>query len=130
MSKELRYMRFGLKMDSEIDKYQYLSPGGYELKSKNKSIQFDFERYLGYISNADNTVVDFECVNPDVNVFPQMKEITEDFLNSVDEIVEFYIDLEDENIKASPKEILYWKFEFDDGTIVDIKDEILHKFKF
>lgn len=72
-------MIFVLQMDREIDKDKHciISPGGYTFKSSKseKSLQFDFFDYAGYIDSNDKTKILFETELLDEQSFPGIIQI-------------------------------------------------------
>lgn len=71
-----------------IADYHYLCPGGYAVKTKKRSYEFDFFEDIGTINKDDPTLVNFECKGLDP-CFKDIEEIT-DHLNEVIELKECF----------------------------------------
>ena len=126
-------MIFVLQMDREIDKDKhYISPGGYEFKSSKseKSLQFDFFDYAGYIDSNDKTKILFETEALDEQTFPGIiDKLNKSFCEDINEITEFYIYTgEDEDPELNLSKIIDISLLFTDGTKIDIKPEVIDKF--
>lgn len=86
-------VKFNRPIDKEKD---FISPGGYELKMKDKdgtekTVQFDFEDFEGGVNENDPCVLDCMQKNPDYNTFPDLKTVTKHMLQNVTEVVEWFI---------------------------------------
>ena len=85
-------MNIGIKFNRSIDKEKdFISVGGFEMVMGDKNIQFDFETSYGTIYGDGDKYCEFELVYPDVECFPDMRNITEEDLKSVSKIIECYV---------------------------------------
>ena len=127
-------MIFVLQMDREIDKDKHciISPGGYEFKSSKseKSLQFDFFDYAGYIDSNDKTKILFETEVLDRQSFPgTIDKLNKSFCEDINEITEFYVYTgEDEDPELNLSKIIDISLLFTDGTKIDIKEEVINKY--
>lgn len=80
-------------MDRPIDKDKhYISPGGYEFRFGEESVQFDFFDSCGGIDPKDQKKVNFELRNLDIDEFPESEKLlSRQFLKTLTEIEEFYV---------------------------------------
>ena len=101
-------IKFNRPINTEKD---YISPGGYEIKTNGKTVQFDFEDYEGSVSKEDARVLSSMQKNPDFNSFDDLKSLTEDDLRNISEIVDFYVYTgEDDESDLEPVEIINVSF--------------------
>ena len=127
-------MIFVLQMDREIDKdkHRIISPGGYTFKSSKseKSLQFDFLDYAGYIDSNDKTKILFETELLDEQSFPGIiDKLNKSFCEDINEITDFYIYTgDDEDPELNLSKIIDISLLFTDGTKIDIKPEVIDKF--
>ena len=127
-------MIFVLQMDREIDKDKHciISPGGYTFKSSKseKSLQFDFFDYAGYIDSNDKTKILFETELLDEQSFPGIiDKLNKSFCEDINEITDFYIYTgDDEDPELNLSKIIDISLLFTDGTKIDIKPEVIDKF--
>lgn len=127
-------MIFVLQMDREIDKdkHRIISPGGYTFKSSKseKSLQFDFFDYAGYIDSNDKTKILFETELLDEQSFPGIiDKLNKSFCEDINEITDFYIYTgDDEDPELNLSKIIDISLLFTDGTKIDIKPEVIDKF--
>lgn len=127
-------MIFTLQMDREIDKdkHRIISPGGYMFKSSKseKSLQFDFFNYAGYIDSNDKTKILFETEALDKQSFPGITDkLNKSFCEDINEITDFYIYTgDDEDPELNLSKIIDISLLFTDGTKIDIKPEVIDKF--
>lgn len=85
-------MNCALKMNRKVDSEKdYISPGGYEFKMVNKVVQFDFENYSVEIDKDNPSIIHIEGKCPDVDVYPELLNVTSEMLSQVIEIPEFFI---------------------------------------
>lgn len=81
-----------IRMSRPIDKENdYICPGGYRMTMGGKSIMFDFEDTYGYILDDDPSVIHVECRNPDHYTYKDLDLVTEEMLEQVTEIQEFFV---------------------------------------
>lgn len=81
-----------IKMNRAIDPNKdFISPGGYEMVMDGKTVTFDFEDYTGGRSADDASILEVEVKNPMYGVYPEMEQITEQMLENVSEIKEFFV---------------------------------------
>ncbi len=112
-----------IKFNRPIDrKKDWISPGGYEIKVKDKSgniksISFDFEDYAGAIDEDDPTVTHCMQKNPDYACFEDLKILNEYMLRNIVSIEEWFIftgepdDVKDGEEPLIPVEIMEPVFE-------------------
>ena len=101
-------IKFNRPINAEKD---YISPGGYEIKTNGKTVQFDFEDYEGSVSKEDARVLSSMQKNPDFASFDDLKSLTEDDLRNISEFVEFYVYTgEDDESDLEPVEIINVSF--------------------
>ena len=101
-------IKFNRPINAEKD---YISPGGYEIKTNGKTVQFDFEDYEGSVSKEDARVLSSLQKNPDFASFDDLKSLTEDDLRNISEIVDFYVYTgEDDESDLEPVEIINVSF--------------------
>lgn len=101
-------IKFNRPINAEKD---YISPGGYEIKTNGKTVQFDFEDYEGSVSKEDARILSSMQKNPDFASFDDLKSLTEDDLRNISEIVDFYVYTgEDDESDLEPVEIINVSF--------------------
>ena len=132
--KKIRSMVLIIKMDRPIDKsIHYISPGGYELKFRNKQcIAFDFMDSFGVIDEDDRSIIHFKLQMLDTDSFPDSVRLLDNLLGSeVVGIVECYIYTgeEDGNAEINPLSLQEMFFITDDYDIIEISDNILSAFR-
>jgi len=85
-------MYAGVRMSRAIDpNTDFISPGGYEMIMNGKKIPFDFEIFIGGRCPIDYSLLEIELKNPMYDEYPDLNSITEDMLNNVTEITEFFV---------------------------------------
>lgn len=121
-----------IKFNKPIDKRRMaISIGGYEVVAKGRTYNFDFENYIGEIDSKDATILHTYTSYPDMESFKDWNDITMDVLKAISEIVEFYVDIEDEyadEVLLVPMQLLRWEFtDTETGESVSIPKEVLEK---
>lgn len=121
-----------IKFNKPIDKHRMtISIGGYEVVAKGRTYKFDFENYIGEIDSKDATILHTYTSYPDVESFKDWNDITIDVLKAISEIVEFYVDIEDEytdEVLLVPMQLLRWEFvNTETDEKVSITKEVLNK---
>lgn len=85
-------MNCSVKMNRKVDREKdYISPGGYVFNMANKVISFDFENYSVGIDKDNPSIIHIEGKCPDVDVYPELLNVTPDMLARIIEIPEFFI---------------------------------------
>lgn len=119
-------IRFNRSIEKDFD---YISPGGYEVKMKDengqeRTIRFDFETYEGQVDDKDPCVLRCVQKHPDQDTFPDLNTVTEHMLKNITEVVEWFIYTENLNNQTNqliPVEITQAGFELiSDATGKDI----------
>lgn len=126
-------MSADIKFNREITGNDYVSPGGYEMGTKEKLIQFDFCDYEGSIDKKDAKILHSLQKNPDYESFENLNQLTKNDLENITDIHDFYVytgepdepgsDLEVEEILSVTFEVYNeenGKYEY-----ISIKKEIL-----
>ena len=86
-------MRAVVEYDREIRSTDLINPGGFEMIMNGRPVRFDFEKMKDWgICSYDKKSAWFYVCYPDLEVFPEMSEITILDLHNVSEIIEFCID--------------------------------------
>lgn len=81
-----------VKMNRPIDKsVDYISPGGYTVKSNCEEYTFDFMDYEGVVDDTDRSILHVYTRNPDFDSFPDIDIITIEILRNISEFSEFFV---------------------------------------
>lgn len=119
MAASLYRMYLSIKCDREVDRRNKhaFTPGGYEICYKDKCIAFDFCDFKGWIDEDDRTIIHCVLRNPDLDSFPEIKDITLEGLKSKDiSFSEFFVfNGEEGEERCYPLELLELSFEFYDA---------------
>lgn len=124
-------MNMDLEFDRPITSKHYISPGGYEVSSKEKCYGFDFFEYVGIKSKNNSKVIHYEAEKLDTQSFPESIYLDDKFWKSGDyEFSEFYIYTgEDDEPELYLKEVKSLTMVFDNGKCFDMPKEKLLKIK-
>lgn len=126
----LATIEFNRAIDKEKD---YISPGGYEMAMKGETITFDFENYAGNIDNENPCLFHYEQRNPDYDTFEDLNLVTEEMLNSVEAIKEFFVytgESEESDLKVVAIKELSFVLPYDDYKEIKVKPEVLQYARF
>ena len=111
-----------VKMKRPIDKNaDYISPGGYVIKSNSKEYKFDFMDYEGVVDDEDKSTIHLYMKNPDCDSFPDIKKITTETLHNISEFIEFFVytgEVDESDLR--PVELLECQF-----RIIDTEENIV-----
>lgn len=118
-------MSIGFRFNRPLTERDYLSPGGYEIKTKYRSFAFDFEDYEGRIDEKNRDTAHFSARHPDRSAFPCIDVMTERDIRNIKSLVECYVYTGEENeTDLRTRELLYMIFDVD-GKSIRVPDHVL-----
>lgn len=120
-------MYYDLTFNREINPDKdFISPGGYEIVSNEKKYAFDFEKYYARIDEKDKTILHVWHKNLDTETFPEAKRMTPEILSKIDEISEFYLDFDADDLQVVGVQNMHFEIVGDEREI-HISEEICKK---
>ena len=120
-----------LLLNRELNEDEIISPGGYEICTKDgKFYRFDFEDTEGYSDKNNGKMLEIMCKNPDYS-YENTAEFTLDVAKNIGFIEDFYLDLEGcyEDLKVlGIQDVKIQYLENDQITDVNIPDFIVKEY--
>lgn len=120
-----------IKMDRPIDKDKHIiSPGGYALLFENETepIRFDYTESDCQIDDSDPAIIHYNLSSLDDSYTDKEKLTTWLKTKKIKEMTEFFVYTgETTDPELNPISVLSVRFDLNDGTIIDIPENILCK---
>ena len=120
----LKEMKYDLVFNRKLKKDHHILPGGYNVKIKGKSIDFNFEYYQGTVDENIPTILHVIHMDIDKDKYPDAAKISVvDIMSAI--FNEFHVSF-DESQDVYPVAVRNLVFNFDRDILVYASHELLN----